>query len=540
MRSVAVLQARTNSSRLPAKVLLPISGIPMFVMAAKRASNTGREVIVATSTETSDDLLSNLAKKHKINLFRGSLSSPLKRIVDALDTYPDETVVIRLTADNVLPDGNFLDTLEQEFLDKGLQYICCNGVESGLPYGMSAEITYLAHLRDACSNSSDPFEHEHVTPYIRRKYGVHNSVAFAQTRANLRATVDSFDDYLVVAKLFEALVEPFQTPAEHLIESLKNSSYQGREWDAPPDFVLGTAQLGMEYGINNQTGKPNYQTAVSIVKHAISNGIVYLDTARAYKDSERILGNILTSGWRDRVKIITKLDPTVASDPKVDEVTLSLQTKLSVMQSCRELKVDSLDVVMMHRAEQLWVKNNTVLNTLISLRDEGLIGAIGVSVQSPIELRKVLNIEEVSFIQLPFNILDDRWEDCVELLRQTRSKRQLVVHARSIYLQGLLLSKSKDRWSKANVNQASDIVGFLEKMSSLFSEGDVARLCMSFVKAVDWIDACVIGVETVDQLIGNCELCSHKALTEDQMNKIINERPAVEEHTLNPAFWGIN
>src|SRR5467141_1165207 len=103
MNSIAILQARTNSSRLPGKVLLPIKGIPLAVLAAKRAANTGRNVLIATSVEPSDDGLAALIQSHGLSCFRGSLESPLDRVVNALFAYQDQTVVFRLTADNVFP-----------------------------------------------------------------------------------------------------------------------------------------------------------------------------------------------------------------------------------------------------------------------------------------------------------------------------------------------------------------------------------------------------------------------------------------------------
>ena len=109
MNSVAVLQARTNSSRLPGKVLLPIKGIPLAVLAAKRAANTGRNVIIATSLESSDDGLAALIQSNGLRCFRGSLKNTLDRFVSALSVYDDQDIVFRLTADNVFPDGALLD-----------------------------------------------------------------------------------------------------------------------------------------------------------------------------------------------------------------------------------------------------------------------------------------------------------------------------------------------------------------------------------------------------------------------------------------------
>jgi spore coat polysaccharide biosynthesis protein SpsF (cytidylyltransferase family) len=127
VKSVVVLQARTNSSRLPGKVLLPINGVPIVVLAAKRAATTGRDVVVATSNESSDNVLADLLIRHGLACYRGSLENTLERLVDALSGYGGDTMVFRLTADNVFPDGKLLDEIEYDFIRRELNYVCCNG-----------------------------------------------------------------------------------------------------------------------------------------------------------------------------------------------------------------------------------------------------------------------------------------------------------------------------------------------------------------------------------------------------------------------------
>jgi len=143
VRCVAILQARSNSSRLPGKSLLPIAGIPIVQLAAKRAANNGIEVIVATSDEQHDDYLAAIVSMAGISVYRGSLRDPLNRFVRALDEYPEETVVVRLTGDNVFPDGLFISEMLEEFLGRELRYLTSTEPGSGLPYGVSAEIMYL-------------------------------------------------------------------------------------------------------------------------------------------------------------------------------------------------------------------------------------------------------------------------------------------------------------------------------------------------------------------------------------------------------------
>ena len=88
------------------------------------------------------------------------------------------------------------------------------------------------------------------------------------------------------------------------------------------EMTLGTAQLGLKYGVANRTGKPNRETATSMVRDAIGHGVTTLDTARAYGDAEEVLGQSLTGAWRSRAEVITKLDPLAGLSALADRATL--------------------------------------------------------------------------------------------------------------------------------------------------------------------------------------------------------------------------
>jgi len=200
---VYVVQARTNSSRLPAKVLLPIKGVPIVVLAAKRAANRGAKLIILTSKEKTDDYLCSILSDFKMKYFRGSLDNTLERFVSGLAGVEERTGVVRLTADNIMPDGKFIEEMVEEFCASKLNYLCSTGTTSGLPYGMSVEIMRLSSLREAFSNTADVSDCEHVTPYIRRKYGVriYEKYGFLELSKS-RCTIDDIDDYLYMAKIF--------------------------------------------------------------------------------------------------------------------------------------------------------------------------------------------------------------------------------------------------------------------------------------------------------------------------------------------------
>lgn len=540
MTSVAVLQARTNSSRLPGKVLLPVGGMPIAVLAAKRAANTGRHVIVATSEENSDNALAHILDEHGLAYSRGSLHNTLKRMVDALADYSDDALVFRLTADNVFPDGALLDEVEADFIARGLDYLCCNGEASGLPYGVSVELTRLKHLRNAASNSKSQHDREHVTPYIRREFG---EVYFEKYRhlemGHFRCTVDCLDDYFSVSDMFTGVADPVSLPLSDLIQRLGSAPFQPKTAHPASRLVLGTAQLGVEYGIANTSGQPERDIARSMVKAAIANGISYIDTARSYGDSETIIGEVIKQGWEGRCKIITKL-PTLSgcpSDASTDVVNAFVDA--SVYQSCSALNMKRLDVLMLHRASHLLDWNGAAWKRLCELKEQDVISELGVSVQTPDELESALASPHVTHIQMPYSVLDWRWDSVIPLLREIKKSRKLVVHVRSALLQGLLCSEEHGLWRRAHVENPDNIIHWLKQKSQQALAENVMEFCLQYVNAMDWVDGVVVGMETPAQLAENLALFGETLSSKRKIDRelVLADRPTLQDKTLNPAWW---
>lgn len=538
MSSVIVLQARTNSSRLPGKVMLPVKGIPLVVLAAQRACNTGRSAIVATSVEASDDGLVALLQTYDLKYFRGSLVNTLERVVLALAAYDDQTIVFRLTADNVFPDGALLDEMEHAFLDKGLEYLCCNGERSGLPYGMSVEITRLRHLREAAKTSTSGHDQEHVTPYVIRKHG---AVFFEKykdlKKGHYRCTVDCLDDYIGIQQVFSEISDPVRESAFELVRRLEQMPLQPMAGAPTPKLVLGTAQLGSSYGIANTSGQPNLAQCRQLLKTAIANGVMYLDTASAYGQSEAMIGASLQDGWQGRAKIITKLSPLQDCPQDVSAAALRAFVDASIYKSCSALRLQKLDVLMLHRAAHLTDWHEGVWKRLLEHQTRGLIGELGASVQNPEELSAVLNNADIRYIQLPFNLLDWRWDAVIPEILVVKAKRKLTIHVRSVLLQGLLPSPDDSHWLRANVDEPGPIQTWLANQADTCQRACIADLCLAYVNALEWVDGIVVGMENMSQLTGNINYLNLQALSASQVELIQRSRPKLAESSLNPALW---
>jgi len=202
-KSIVIIQARCSSKRLPSKVLLPINSMPIIILAVKRAANKGRKIIVATSNHSSDDKLVKLLKKEKIPFFRGSLNNVLSRFAHIVKNSNPNQIVFRLTADNIFPDGNLLDELEKYFNKKKAEYLGC-GKNSGLPYGLSVELTKAKHIIEANKKSISKFDKEHVTPFIKRKHKNYSFTKYKNFKMeHYRCTIDTLDDYKLIKNIFK-------------------------------------------------------------------------------------------------------------------------------------------------------------------------------------------------------------------------------------------------------------------------------------------------------------------------------------------------
>ena len=488
-----------------------------------------------TSDRESDDALVRVLSKYNIDVVRGDLDDVLSRFVLATQEADDGDVVIRLTADNVLPDGEMLERLVDYFSSNSLDYLCCNGRDSGLPYGASAELMYVRDLREAGRHAKTSYQKEHVTPYLVEKYGRKYYQGYSGVnKGYLRASIDSLDDYLVMEKLMSGVDDALAEPMLKLVDRLAAEEPEGYG-DGIEKMILGTVQLGVAYGVVNKQGKPTDAESASILKSAITGGVGGIDTARAYGDSEAVIGRALKGGWASRTKIYSKIAPV--PDSYLDAVAIGEYIASSLFQSLFHLQVECLDVLMFHRVVDMRRESAAGLKKAVQLMKEGYLGELGASIQTPEELMWVLGCEDVSHVQMPYNLLDSRWDQAIEALIAVKSKRKMTVHVRSSLLQGLIASDDVKAWKKAHVH-SQEIISWLEEMRAKFNRADKIDLALAYVRSMDWIDGVVVGVEKTDQLQQNIKHFGSRLLSSDEVEYIKMCRPKVCEDTLNPARWG--
>lgn len=286
-------------------------------------------------------------------------------------------------------------------------------------------------------------------------------------------------------------------------------------------LVLGTAQFGLDYGITNTRGKVARQEVYQILEEAKSYGVTTLDTAIAYGDSEQVLGDCCAE--INGFDFISKL--TIDSDH-------SCSVLEEIEGSCCRLKVNELYAVMVHNAEALLENNgSTYWADLEKAKSAGRVKKIGVSVYTPEHAKKIIENYNIDIIQIPFNLLDQRFKrsGLLKIFKQ----RNIEVHARSIFLQGLLLS------DYTNLHEYfQPIQSKLSLIDKVCAENNTSKLDLVFsqLNAIKEIDAVVFGVTSSEELGGIFKAKSHNTII-DIGSFSFDYLSAANEQVINPSCW---
>jgi aryl-alcohol dehydrogenase-like predicted oxidoreductase len=290
--------------------------------------------------------------------------------------------------------------------------------------------------------------------------------------------------------------------------------------------MLGTVQFGLNYGIANKAGQPSLANVRDILACAYEGGVNALDTAAAYGESEEVLGKALSElKIADKMIIETKvahLAPEYSSAKAVDEVV-----EESVVRSLKRLRLERLPICLFHAEE-----NYQYIESLLKLKDKGLVEHVGSSVMTPAATRKILESGYAQAIQVPTNILDHRFID--EGIFSLAKKLKAAVFVRSIYLQGLILMPENEI-----LPELKDVIPVRRKLESLAAEAgmSLAELAVRYVLAIDGAGCVLVGVDTVDQMRENITMFSKGPLDQELMNAVTQAVPTLSDVILMPNKW---
>lgn len=204
---LAVLQARMSSSRLPGKVLREILGQPMLARQIERLRRASRltELVVATSTRPEDDAIAACCQTIGAACHRGPLDDVLARFLGALAAAGEPKTFLRLTADCPLADWSLIDRCVAAHEASGAD-LTHTSRDWTFPKGLDVEVCETAALVEAGRQAKDPYEREHVTPYIYRhpeRFRLHDLTRDPPLR--YRWTVDTPEDFAFVDAVYQAL-----------------------------------------------------------------------------------------------------------------------------------------------------------------------------------------------------------------------------------------------------------------------------------------------------------------------------------------------
>ena len=198
-----IVQARLGSERLPGKILLQACNKPFLELLLERLS--GLNPIVATTTLDRDLPIVELCEKLKVPVYRGSEQDVLERTYRAAKENGLKTI-IRITSDCPLADPEMISNYLQLFEEEDVDYLT-NTLERTFPRGMDVEIFTFKALEAAWKEAQEPFDREHVTPYIRHHWGRFKPFSITQKEdaSSIRLTLDTPDDYKLLKAIFEEL-----------------------------------------------------------------------------------------------------------------------------------------------------------------------------------------------------------------------------------------------------------------------------------------------------------------------------------------------
>jgi len=284
---------------------------------------------------------------------------------------------------------------------------------------------------------------------------------------------------------------------------------------------LGTAQWGLAYGISNQSGQTTQNEVARIIKFARQSGINVIDTARTYGQAEQVLGKNDLSGY----KIITKIPPLNNLDMSLRPLEEWLDVSFAM--SLASMGVDSVQGLLVHNCDDLFSQSKPViLQFLNKLKALGKCHQVGVSVYSAAQIEKVLDLFTPDIIQLPFSVFDQRLllDGTLAFLK----KCDVEIHARSIFLQGLLLMKMEDiptyfrPWLPqiSAWNQLCSDIGL-----------PLQHAALDYVITNEYIDKAIIGVENLSQLVDlTSSVCGNDL-------SLLESLSLSDPEILNPSFW---
>ena len=280
-------------------------------------------------------------------------------------------------------------------------------------------------------------------------------------------------------------------------------------------LIIGTAQFSGNYGINSVKKKISFYDKKNLLRCASKSKIKDLDTAVSYKKVHRDLGRVGVN----KFKINTKL-------PKIKTYNINYEKWINgnIAKTLAELKLKKIESILIHNQKDLNIKNREkYILGLKKIKQKKLVKKIGISLYNIKDIFRILKFWKPDIIQIPYNIFDRRIEEKNILF--FLKKRGIEIHARSVFLQGLLANKRRpkkfNKWSK-----------YFDKWFDWCENNSIEpfKAAYLFANANKKIDKIIVGFENISQLKKLVNIKNDKKIKFPKIN--ISDRTL-----LNPFNW---
>ena len=280
-------------------------------------------------------------------------------------------------------------------------------------------------------------------------------------------------------------------------------------------IVIGSAQFGTRYSLNSKQVLKSTECK-KILTECKVNKINFLDTAFDYTEAYKILKKI---GCED-FNVITKL-------PKMNFISNHYHEN-KIYKTLNDFKIKHFYAILFHNEKFIFTKEGEkIFNFLKYLKKNKIVKKIGVSVYNYPILKKIIKYFDIDIIQCPINVFDREFieKNNVEILK----KKNIEIHARSIFLQGLLLLKSKQiprKFKKYNK--------YFSEWDNYLKENNISNYfnCINFIKKQSKIDKVILGVDSVNHLNEFIKNWRQKIVLNNDFNLKINDKKL-----LKPYLW---
>lgn len=208
-KTVAIIQARMGSTRLPGKVMKDLNGKPVLWHVIERVKHTKNidQIIIATTTHKKDKIIFEKALEWGVKSYRGSEEDVLARYYEAADKY-DVNTIVRITSDCPLIDPYVTDEIVEYYKNNNYTLVTNAGADLNkrtYPRGLDTEVFSFEALEKAYNKAEEKYQREHVTPYIYENYADIFYYKNDKDLSNYRLTLDEKDDYILIKKIYEEL-----------------------------------------------------------------------------------------------------------------------------------------------------------------------------------------------------------------------------------------------------------------------------------------------------------------------------------------------